>query len=906
MTRTRWMVVTVCLAAVLWTGPEALADTVIQWDFAGGLQGWKGNFHVADLTWSRRGLSFTSTGNDPWIEGPAIDLPGDRLTRVTVRMRSEANASGELFYGPAFRAGHSVRFTVNNDGQWHDYELIIVEMLGRGTRFRLDPATTTGQIGVASIKVETLRKWEDPPYEAPSRPTGDPQRSGVVRSGSLTLEYRGTGIGDFVVEVAGREMAVAYDHELLGVLFEDATEWLNLKDASVTSQRAGDALIHVATLADSQGATWQVRREIRPAAVGDALAIDVQIQVSADRDVVLLPWLTLFAGLDTFGPTKSQGLLAGLEYLCDEPSSSQADITTPEHLRRIPDPVKLTFPLMAIAADGGTIGLAWEPSDLIAPLFDSPDALFGSDGHVMGLTGPAVGSRRFENSLAAHSPVSLVADVPVAARLWIIAGQGETIVPAVQQYVQLRSLPPVPSFEGGFPSAARRLAHGWVDSKIREGGLFRHAVWGDHFGPVPAADAAMFMDYLAASLDPGDDELIAELGVVRDLALGSVPESRHFDGGVSHVRPPTAPLLFGDVEAFVEARYHTALGLLGRFDANGIKTYRPGDVDYGATHFADHANGYGARDLFSVMEAATLCADPNLIQAALELLDKQTLLYGGTVPRGAQTWEVPLHTPDILASGLLAKAYTLGYLLSGRQDHLEQARYWAWTGVPFVYLVNPTAGEVGPYATIPVFGATNWVGSWFGRPVQWCGLVYASALHLLGEQDPNGPWSQIAGGITAAGLQMAWPLDDLDRQGLLPDFFLPKSQHRDGPAINPGTTQAHLPELFGVGTIYDVECSPQTGCLIHAPCAIRAVSEQDGVLAFTADGWGAGLRDSPYHVLVSGWQGQYPYATIRQLGQETDAAPETLALAVSHVAGAQLLIVPLPGPAHVRIASPTQ
>jgi len=43
VTRTRWMVVTVCLAAVLWTGPEALADTVIQWDFAGGLQGWKGN-----------------------------------------------------------------------------------------------------------------------------------------------------------------------------------------------------------------------------------------------------------------------------------------------------------------------------------------------------------------------------------------------------------------------------------------------------------------------------------------------------------------------------------------------------------------------------------------------------------------------------------------------------------------------------------------------------------------------------------------------------------------------------------------------------------------------------------------------------------------------------------------------
>ncbi|MBN2132692.1 MAG: hypothetical protein JW741_24540, partial [Sedimentisphaerales bacterium] len=569
MIRTRWMVVTVCVVAALWMSPEALADTVVEWNFAGGLQGWEGNFHVADLTWSRRGLSFTSTGNDPWIEGPAIDLPGDRLTRVTVRMRSDANGSGELFYGPSFRAGHSVRFTVNNDGQWHDYELIIVEMLGRGTRFRLDPATTTGEIGVASIKVEALRKWEDPPYEAPSRPTGDPQRSGTVRSGSLALEYRGTGIGDFVVEVAGREMAVGYESELLGVLFEDATEWLTLKDASVTSHRTGDALVHVATLADSHGGTWQVRREIRPADVGDVLAIDMQIQVSAGRDVVLLPWLTLFAGLDTFGSGKSQGLLAGLEYLCDEPSSSEADITTPGHVRRVPDPVKLTFPLMAIAADGRTIGLVWEPSDLVAPLFDSPDALFGSEAHVMGLTGPAVGSHRFENSLVAHTPVRLVADEPVAARLWIIAGEGDTVVPAVQRYVELRSPPPVPSFEGGFLSAARLLAHGWVDSKIREGGLFRHAVWGDHFGPGPAADAAMFMDYLAASLDEGDEELIADLEVARDLALSNVPESRHFDGGVSHVRPPAAPLLFGDVEAFVEARYNTALGVLERFDANG-------------------------------------------------------------------------------------------------------------------------------------------------------------------------------------------------------------------------------------------------------------------------------------------------------------------------------------------------
>jgi len=48
----------------------------------------------------------------------------------------------------------------------------------------------------------------------------------------------------------------------------------------------------------------------------------------------------------------------------------------------------------------------------------------------------------------------------------------------------------------------------------------------------------------------------------------------------------------------------------------------------------------------------TLRADATWTEAALELLDKQTLLYANTVPRGAQTWEIPLHTPDILAAGL--------------------------------------------------------------------------------------------------------------------------------------------------------------------------------------------------------------------------------------------------------------
>ncbi|UCD49670.1 MAG: hypothetical protein JSW27_19320 [Phycisphaerales bacterium] len=905
MGRTKTIAIVLGCLLILLAGNEACAEIIVRWNFSRGLQGWTGNHFVEDLTYSRDGLSFLSTGVDPWIEGPAVDLPADRITKVTVRMRSDADRSGELFYGPSFRAGRSVRFTVNSDDQWHEYTLIITESLGARTRFRLDPATTAGNIRVSFIEVQTLTVYDDPPYQTPGRPDQASGRAQQVSSTSLTLRYFGAGIGDFVVEVAGQEMATAYDKELIGVLFDEEVQWLDLSMAQVEAEPDGDGLDLRARLTDQQGATWQVERKLRPEVNGGAIVMDVHIEVSADRDVVALPWLTLFPGLGTFGTGKDQGLLAGLEYLADEPSSSQADIVTSDHLRRAPKPAKVTFPVMAIAAEGRYVGLIWEPSEWIGPMFDSPDRVFNSGAHVVGLTGPAVGESRFENGLVAHTPVRLAADTPVTARIWIIGGQGTTVVPAVQHYLRLRDLPSTPVFEGGFQAAARLFADGWLYSKIREGGLFRHAVWGNSFAAGPAPDAAAFMDWLAGSLEDAEADLIDELAMTRDLALLNTPESRHLDGGVSHVRTPAAPLVFGDLPGYVERRYEAALSAAARFDERGAKIYQPGNTDYGATHFADHANGYGAGELVTVLEGAALSANAELLETALDLLGKQTALYAETVPRGAQTWEIPLHTPDILASGLLVKAYTLGYVLSGREAYLQQARYWAWTGVPFVYLVSPTPGQIGPYATIPVLGATGWQGSWFGRPVQWCGLVYASALHRLSRYDAEGPWRQIAQGITAAGLQMTWPLDDTDRQGLLPDYFLFEAQYRDGPAINPGTTQASLAELFDVGTLYDIARLPAGAAFIHAPCEISGVSEEDGVVSFSVEGWAVRPEERPYHVMISGWTGPAPWVTACEPGATLESARVNVTVSTASVPGSKLLILGLNGPAQVTVVPRT-
>ena len=419
----RWSSAVMLLALAALLSTPTWGKTVVRWDFTQGAQGWQGNQHVKNPAATGEGLAFDTTGNDPWIEGPAVDLPGAAMTRVKVRLKSDADGAGELFYGPRFQAGRSVRFSIRADGRWHDYALVIPDSLGQGTRFRLDPATSEGHIVVASIDVETLPSIQPPPFENPRRPRANAAEPLSVTSGALALEHYRGGWGDFVLKVNGAEMAAGYRGERIGVMVSDRPEWLELGQSDFSCEPGAEGEIACrAVLRDSTGARWQITRRFRAGTQADTLLVMTEVAVDQDRDIVYLPWLTLFPGLGTFGERKAQGLFAGLEYLDDEPSSSEADITTPEHVRRVPDPVKITFPVMALAQDGRYVGLIWEPSEMVAAVFDSPDRLVNSGAHLMALTAPAVGERRFENSPAAHTPFTLRANQPLRIRATIIGG----------------------------------------------------------------------------------------------------------------------------------------------------------------------------------------------------------------------------------------------------------------------------------------------------------------------------------------------------------------------------------------------------------------------------------------------------------------------------------------------------
>jgi hypothetical protein len=483
-------------------------------------------------------------------------------------------------------------------------------------------------------------------------------------------------------------------------------------------------------------------------------------------------------------------------------------------------------------------------------LFDSPDRIFGSGGHVMGILFPGSdGDNRKEGNLIPSVTERLPAHQSVVLFGMIVGGRGDSVVPALQYYADTHPLPVIDFNLSQHKEYLSTAAASWLDSKIREGNLFHHAIAGGNFPLQPAADAAVWMDLLADQINK--PELKSRLNSMSRESLRAVRPEDYNGAAVGHVRFPVAPLMYGHVdEALAHARQQ-GRSLLEKFDANLAVKYRPvaGKVDYGKTHFSDEANGVTSRVVLDLLEASAFCGEDELLEAALKRLGAMDKFSNG-VPRGAQTWECPLHTPDILASAQMTRAYTLGYELTGNTNWLAKARYWAWTGVPFVYLVNPVRQPVGLYATIAVFGATNWRQPvWLGLPVQWCGLVYADALYRLAHCAPGGGlWLTLAEGIATSGVQQSWPTSDTELQGLLPDSFNLRAQHRNGPAINPATLEACAMRLLSNSAVYDFRCFRQKGVRVHAPGGITQPVEYVSRIRFGVQS----IVEHPYFVLVNG------------------------------------------------------
>ncbi|MCP5517062.1 MAG: hypothetical protein H7A45_07390 [Verrucomicrobiales bacterium] len=861
-------------------------------------RGWQAQHDIAGLESTVEGLRVEISGPDPFLAGPPVDFPTDVPLWLELALKSDAPGTGQVFY---FRdhptEPDSVRFAVRA-GEWTSVRLRLPP-LGSGWRLRLDPP---GQDGVCLYRSLTFH--ERVLFPAPAWPEvalpdlGDDPVELV--SGGLRLRHARDRFNAFHVEVEGRFMACGNPAALLGYAVDGGARWTPLATGADVRTRVilqprtrladrwiGGVLRTTANFRDPDGVAWEVQQDFTPDQPG-TLRVAVRIQPETPREVLYLPVFTLFAGLESFGTNKTQALLPGIEYLANEPGSSTADLNPPASNRQVPDLAKLTFPLMAIAAGDRWLGLTWTggPDARTGVVFDSPDRFFHSGGHLLGVLFPGSdGANREEDSLLPYAPERLRGSLRWEGLL--MGGTGRTVVPAVQRYVALNGFPALP--EPGIRREAyhRLAARGWLDSELRDGNRYRHAA-GMDFPAGPAADAAVWMEWLAGRT--ADAALAARLRTAAAQALVGIPAAERNGAQAGHIRYPLPALAFGEVRPAARQAARHARALLDRFEADGSIRYRPvaGRLDFGRTHWSTEANGLTAQIVRVLLEEASFCGEEALVAAAVERLrglDK----FRDTVPRGAQTWEIPLHTPDILASANLVAAYVRGYELTGEPGFLEQARYWAWTGVPFVYLTQPVNGAVGRYSTIAVLGATIWVAPvWIGLPVQWCGLVYADALNRLARYDPETDWRRLAVGIALAGIQHLYPANDPRYPGLLPDSFALRAQVRNGPAINPATLLVPAIPALGEATPYDFIVSRRHAWRVHAPGAVHDFTEDTDGVRFTFEGW----RQEGGFLFVNGLRGK---VSVRL--NDRPAAYEAL----DYEADAGWLVIKIAGTAPVRV-----
>ena len=542
------------------------------------------------------------------------------------------------------------------------------------------------------------------------------------------------------------------------------------KVAVADNAGAEPGLIFTAVHQGTDGARWTSTAEYRLVEEADRIAMTHTLRCDREGSLDRYDGPVLRVGDGTFGKEKFEALFPGLEYLsAHEESSSDRDILPPGDLRAIPHPRRICIPAMAITSpEHDLVALLWDNEQRWLGDNDQPTAVFASpnliesgdprlmpadftsersgNNHLMGLFAPSIPGFLEENELRAREPVSLGASDAITLRSVLLARPDGEVLDAVSEWLAWVKPGPI----GDPPKSLRE--HYELSVRAFEEILYTPGKgWAGVKGwdPSPSPAAALAYLYLAEQLQ--DPEL-------RQTAIERI-------GGHRDVR---LALHIGSVSGAVQGARRGGFAALGRREADGSWVFRPTKKTASLGRAGDTNVGMAAASVRQILRCAAQSADPVLLEEGLKGLE---WMRQWRVPRGAQVWEIPLHAPDILASGHCCSAFLWGYRLTGDESYLEDAVYWARTGLPFVYFWQTPVEGLEPMrgGTIPIFGATFYVGSWFGRLVQWCGLEYAVALMELAEYDDSHDWTTVARDITVSGWRQQQEKEGY--QGLYPDSW---------------------------------------------------------------------------------------------------------------------------------------
>ena len=558
------------------------------------------------------------------------------------------------------------------------------------------------------------------------------------------------------------------------------------------------------SLDDGAGARWDCRFSF---VLSNDDRVKVVYEATPDRDGWLVHFQgpTLHVGEGTFGANKDDALFCGLEWLVgDEASSSSLDMHDPDYyVRFAPHPNKITVPLMAFSKGNAALALYWDclqkwdgTHDRPAAVFASPNFIEGQENHLMGLFLPSVPAWVSSNTLeAAAAPYPFRGKTPLRIEAWI-AG----VTPARQslaclpRWFETFGVPdPAPLPRGTYLKEIEFSTRAFLDSlwvqDERQWWTSKGA--GDLLSPKGRPAHFAFQLRMAALMTQ-DDVLrrrCNDRAALAESLAGFSPQWDDLGFTWADPVPRLAELGRTTIERLHSMEPDGSWRFRTRVETNGVFK----GMDYSLLG-PDRAAEVGtcARNLYEVLRYARLSGDAAVFKAAEKPL---AFIEQFAVPRAAQVWECPVHSPDILAAADALEAEVEAYLCSGNEHYLQEARRWAWTGLPFVYVWNPPGKPVLRYASIPIFGGSWYAGSWIGQPVQWNGLRYAYALLKLADCDHSFPWRRIAEGVTISALYQ----QDTDgpNAALWPDNFSALDWSKCPLVFEPGPIAKNIYKILG-------------------------------------------------------------------------------------------------------------
>ncbi len=562
--------------------PRSIRSRLIQeWTFDDGLAGWEAE-NQCTLKAVDGLLKIQSTGNDPFFHVP-VDFPGGQIV-VRLRVRTRVGRSGSAFWTtndtPTRDPQREAHFPLPDDGTWTETETRF-QASGQLTDLRIDPGMDPGLIEIDWIRVsqEQLHPLTVTPVEAASQLVrfliqnhdDEPVRFSVAN------EERTIGANDrYILDQPVPDtrplqpVTVVVRHGdwppiTRTVWFENESaesQWIErtlgqyqlqvASDGSTARVRKGNQLVvTLAPLVSVDGQLPKLKAVEDNAAIrfeGDGvkmslLAHDAELTIKIQSEQECEgPSVRAKGGLE-------QGLFAGLEYLGKgERSSSKLDIESEGHMRFVPDPLKVTLPLMSFVTDRVTAAMTWDDMTL-QPVYATPNVFDGTPDHRMALRG-----QRIDCTLRLDQ-------VPVE----------ETIRWAVQK----KGLPPLPKA----PRTRQQQAE--ICLKALNGPLRTEAGWGhcvqDNWKRQPFAAMA---------------STLWRLG-------GEVPDFPHWVLGGSHVPNGTIFFVSGRGQEWLDAQARQVAMLIHQQQADGSYRYdgpfRRGHFENTAERSVRSAGGRAAR-----------------------------------------------------------------------------------------------------------------------------------------------------------------------------------------------------------------------------------------------------------------------------------------------------------------------